>query len=126
VPEAAYEQLAGRYGYRARDVLAVAAERGELAQPIVASGPTDLLAEVVFAARHEQARSVGDALLRRSRVALLAAREVTGDDDAVARRVANAMAGELGWDEARVEAEVDAFSAEAAAEGIVANVAPTA
>lgn len=126
VPEGAYEQLAGRYGYRARDVLAVAAERGELAQPIVASGPTDLLAEVVFAARHEQARSVGDALLRRSRVALLAAREVTGDDDAVARRVANAMAGELGWDEARVEAEVDAFSAEAAAEGIVANVAPTA
>lgn len=126
VPEGAYEQLAGRYGYRARDVLAVAAERGELAQPIVTSGPTDLLAEVVFAARHEQARSVGDALLRRSRVALLAAREVTGDDDAVARRVANAMAGELGWDEARVEAEVDAFNAEAAAEGIVANVAPTA
>lgn len=126
IPEGAYEQLAGRYGYRARDVLAVAAERGELAQPIVAFGPTDLLAEVVFAARHEQARSVGDALLRRSRVALLAAREVTGDDDAVARRVANAMAGELGWDEARVEAEVAAFSAEAAAEGIVANVAPTA
>ena len=58
--------------------------------------------------------------------ALLAAREVTGDDDEVARRVANAMAGELGWDDARVEAEVDAFSAEAAAEGIVANVAPTA
>lgn len=126
IPEGAYEQLAGRYGYRARDVLAVAAERGELAQPIVAFGPTDLLAEVVFAARHEQARSVGDALLRRSRVALLAAREVTGDDDAVARRVANAMAGELDWDEARVEAEVAAFSAEAAAEGIVANVAPTA
>ena len=107
-------------------MLAVAAERGELAQPIVAEGPTDLLAEVVFAARHEQARSVGDALLRRSRVALLAAREVTADDDAVARRAAQAMAGELGWDEARVEAEVANFSAEAAAEGIVANVAPTA
>ncbi|MSX11839.1 MAG: FAD-dependent oxidoreductase, partial [Actinobacteria bacterium] len=65
VPDEAYEQLAGRYGYRARDVLAVAAERGEWAQPIVDDGPTDLLAEVVFAARHEQARSVGDALLRR-------------------------------------------------------------
>jgi glycerol-3-phosphate dehydrogenase len=126
VPEEAYEQLAGRYGYRARDVLAVAAERGELAQPIVVGGPTDLLAEVVFAARNEQARSVGDALLRRSRVALLAAREVTGEDDAVARRVAQAMATELDWDEARIEAEVESFSAEAAAEGIVANVAPTA
>ncbi len=126
VPEQAYEQLAGRYGHRAREVLAVAAERGELAQPIVASGPTDLLAEVVFAARHEQARSVGDALLRRSRVALLAAREVTGNGDEVARRVAQAMASELGWSDAKIEAEVESFSAEAAAEGIVANVAPTA
>ena len=126
VPDEAYEQLAGRYGYRARDVLAVAAERGEWAQPIVDDGPTDLLAEVVFAARHEQARSVGDALLRRSRVALLAARDVTGDNQVVARRAAQAMAGELGWDDARVEREVENFSAEAAAEGIVANVAPTA
>ena len=126
VPDEAYEQLAGRYGYRARDVLAVAAERGEWAQPIVDDGPTDLLAEVVFAARHEQARSVGDALLRRSRVALLAARDVTGDNQVVARRAAQAMAGELGWDDARVEREVENFSAEAAAEGIVANVAPSA
>ena len=126
VPDEAYEQLAGRYGYRARDVLAVAAERGEWAQPIVDDGPTDLLAEVVFAARHEQARSVGDALLRRSRVALLAARDVTGDNQVVARRAAQAMAGELGWDDARVEREVENFSTEAAAEGIVANVAPTA
>ncbi len=126
VADEAYEQLAGRYGYRARDVLAVAAESSELTEPIVAGGPTDLLAEVVFAARHQQARSVGDALLRRSRVALLAAREVTGDDHAVARCVAQAMASELGWDAARIEAEVAAFSAEAAAEGIVANVEPTA
>ncbi len=51
VPEDAYERLAGRYGHRARDVLAVAAERGELAQPIVPGGPSELLAETVFAAR---------------------------------------------------------------------------
>ena len=121
LPEEAYEQLAGRYGYRARDVLAVAAESGELAQPIVESGPLDLLAEVVFSARHEQARSVGDALLRRSRVALLAASEVAGEDRLVARRVAQAMATELGWDAARVDAEVDGFLDEAEAEGIVAH-----
>ena len=124
VPDAAYEQLAGRYGHRARDVLAVAAERGELAQPIVADGPTDLLAEVVFAARHEQARSVGDALLRRSRVALLAAREVAGADQEVARRAAQAMAAELGWDDARVATEAENFAAEAASEGIIASTAP--
>src|SRR5204862_3102232 len=58
VPEGAYEQLAGRYGHAAHDVLAIAAERGELAQPVVAGGPVDLLAEVVHAARHEQVRTV--------------------------------------------------------------------
>jgi glycerol-3-phosphate dehydrogenase len=58
-------------------VLALAAERGELAQPIVAGLP-DLLAEVALAARREQARSIGDVLLRRTRLGLLAARELTG------------------------------------------------
>ena len=49
VGEDAYEQLAGRYGYAAHEVLAMAAERGELAQPILAGMP-DLLAEATFAA----------------------------------------------------------------------------
>ena len=126
VPEDAYERLAGRYGHRARDVLAVAAERGELAQPIVPGGPSELLAETVFAARREQARSVGDALLRRSRIGLLAAHEVTDPDGEVAERVARAMAPELGWDEARIQAEVAAFRDEALAEGIAASAAPPA
>jgi glycerol-3-phosphate dehydrogenase len=125
VPEEAYARLAGRYGHVARDVLAVAAERGEWAQPIIPGGPADLLAETVHAARREQARTVGDALLRRTRLALLAAREVAAPDGAAARRVAQAMGGELGWDEARTAAEAEAFLAEAAAEGIVAG-APAA
>ena len=126
VPEDAYERLAGRYGHRARDVLAVAAERGELAQPIVPGGPSELLAETVFAARHEQARSIGDALLRRSRVGLLAAHAVCDPDSGVAERVARAMAPELGWDEARVAAELAAFAEEAREEGIVASAATAA
>jgi glycerol-3-phosphate dehydrogenase len=117
VRDDAYTMLAGRYGHHAHDVLAVAAERGELAQPIVADGPPDLLAEVVHAARSEQARSVGDALLRRTRLGLLAAGALTRDSDA-ARRVAQAMAPDLGWDERRVDAEVEAWLAEARAEGI--------
>jgi glycerol-3-phosphate dehydrogenase len=119
VPDAAYERLAGRYGHHARDVLAVAAERGELAQPIVEDGPPDLLAEAVHAARHEQARSIGDALLRRTRLGLLAAREVSGED--VAQRVASAMAPELGWDESAAREQAQAFLEEAAAEGIAAG-----
>ena len=120
VRDDAYPMLAGRYGHQAHDVLAVAAERGELAQPIVNAdppGPPDLLAEVVHAARSEQARNVGDALLRRTRLGLLAAGALTRDD-AAARRVARAMAPDLGWDDRRVEAEVEAWLAEARAEGI--------
>ncbi|MBX5441350.1 MAG: glycerol-3-phosphate dehydrogenase/oxidase [Solirubrobacteraceae bacterium] len=119
VAEAAYPHLAGRYGHVAHDVLRVAAERPELAEPIV-DGLPDLLAEAVHAVRHDQARSIGDVLLRRTRLGLLAAREVTADP--VARRVAAAVAGELGWDGARVEAELRRFAAEAEAEGIVGAV----
>ena len=45
-----------------------------------------------------------------------------GADPEKVRRVAEAVGREAGWDEARIDAEVDAFRAEAAAEGIV--VAP--
>jgi glycerol-3-phosphate dehydrogenase len=120
VRDDAYEMLAGRYGHQANDVLAVAAERGELAQPIVPGGPPDLLAEAVYAARHEQVRSVGDALLRRTRLGLLAAGALTRDDEA-ARRVAQAMAPDLGWDDRRVDGEVGGWLAEARAEGIDAG-----
>jgi glycerol-3-phosphate dehydrogenase len=119
VREDSYAALAGRYGYAAREVLRTAAERGELAQPIVAGLP-DLLAEATHAARREQARSVGDVLLRRTRVALLAAREVAAADGGVASRVAGALAAELGWDATRTDSEVRRFADEAQAEGLVA------
>jgi len=123
VPERAYAQLAGRYGHLAHEVLRIAQERGELSQPVVDGPgcPPDLLAEVVHAARHEQARTVGDALLRRTRLGLTAARDIAASDGAVARRVAAAMAPELGWTPARTEAEAQAFLVEAAREGIVAG-----
>jgi glycerol-3-phosphate dehydrogenase len=129
VRDDAYPMLAGRYGQLANDVLAVAGgahaaegrgSGGELAQPIVPDGPPDLLAEAVYAARAEQARSVGDALLRRTRLGLLAAGQLSRDGDA-ARRVAQAMAPELGWDERRVDAETESWLAEARAEGIDAG-----
>ncbi len=53
-------------------MLKLAGERPELARPIVPGQP-DLLAEAVIAARLEQARSVADVLLRRTRLGLLAA-----------------------------------------------------
>jgi glycerol-3-phosphate dehydrogenase len=118
VAEDAYEQLAGRYGFVAHEVLRVAASRPELAEPIVPGRP-DLLAEAVQAARREQARTVGDVLLRRTRLALTAGRALCAPGADGPERVAAAMAGELGWDAARAAAEADAFRAEAAAEGVV-------
>jgi glycerol-3-phosphate dehydrogenase len=79
VGEQARTALAARYGHAAHEVLEIAADRPTLAQPIVAGLP-DLLAEAVQAARREQARSVGDVLLRRTRLGLIAARELLGDD----------------------------------------------
>ena len=120
-PPGAYAALAARYGHAAHDVLAVAREDGQLARPIV-EGLPDLLAEVVHAARREQAAHLGDVLLRRTRLGLLAAREVGGGTRTPAtRRVAAALGGELRWDAARMEAELAAWRAEAAAEGIAAG-----
>ena len=120
VPDDAYEQLAGRYGYAAHEVLRLAAETPALAAPVLASRP-DLLAEAVFAARREQARTVADVLMRRTRLGLTAARELCAPGSDAPGRVADAIAAELGWDAARTGREVEAFAAEAAAEGIVVS-----
>ena len=111
VPAESYAALAGRYGYAAHDVLALASKRGELTQPIVPGLP-DLLAEVVLAVRREQARSVGDIFLRRTRLGLLAARELPVE------RVADVLARELGWNPERAGREIEDFAVEADAEGI--------
>ncbi|MFI4990462.1 MAG: glycerol-3-phosphate dehydrogenase/oxidase [Solirubrobacterales bacterium] len=118
VPEQSYEALAARYGHAAHEVLALAAERGELAQPVVAGLP-DLLAEAVLAARQEQARGVADVLLRRTRLGLLAARELA--EDRPVARVADVLAGELGWDRERTSAEIERFREEARAEGLLGS-----
>jgi glycerol-3-phosphate dehydrogenase len=139
VPSASYEALAGRYGHAARDVLALAAEGGpahpELAQPIV-QGLPDILAEAVLAARNEQARSIGDVLLRRTRLGLLASRELARSPNAAARaatdgeeatpvqRVGAVLARELDWSRERLAVELERFAEEALAEGLLAEVQP--
>ena len=63
-------------------------------------------AEVIWATRHEMARTVEDVLARRTRALFLNARAA----QAMAPEVANLMATELGWDAARQANEVSAFS----------------
>jgi glycerol-3-phosphate dehydrogenase len=118
VPEESYEALASRYGYAAREVLGVAGERGELAQPVVPGRP-DLLAELAFAARREQARTLDDVLLRRTRLGLLAAQPLCDPADDTLARAASALGGELGWDAAERERHAGRFREVAAREGIL-------
>lgn len=114
VPDASYAALAARYGHAAQDVLALASQDSRLAQPIL-QGMPDLLAEAALAAAREQARSVGDVILRRTRLGLLAARQLTPERVGV---VAEVVGERLGWDQARIAREVTAFAEEAQAEGI--------
>ncbi|MGI9020198.1 MAG: glycerol-3-phosphate dehydrogenase/oxidase [Solirubrobacterales bacterium] len=115
LPAGYRELLAFRYGHAGRRVLAIAARDKALAAPI-AEGHPDLLAEAVLAARAEQASSVADVLLRRTRLGLLAAPSLR--TAASVRPVAAAMGAELGWDEPRVDAEADRWVADATLEGI--------
>jgi glycerol-3-phosphate dehydrogenase len=114
VGEEALVQLAFRYGHAARKVLAVAREDPKLARPIVPGRP-DLLAEVVIAARHEQARSVADVLLRRTRLAILAAPQLRTAK--AVRPVADVLGAELGWGRRQRSREAEAWLEVAAQEG---------
>jgi glycerol-3-phosphate dehydrogenase len=109
--------LAHRYGHAAAQVLAIVRSRRELGRRISPDLP-DLLAEAIQAVRQEQARSVADVLLRRTRLGLLDARRLCRPDAEGPRAVAEAMGEELGWDGVRVAQELGAWREVAEAEGI--------
>jgi glycerol-3-phosphate dehydrogenase len=110
--------LAARYGHAARDVLRLAVAAPRLARRISPDMP-DLVAEAAFAAGHEQAGSVADVLLRRTRLGLLDARRLSEPGCEGVELVVRALAGELAWDEARVEREREAWREVARLEGLV-------
>jgi glycerol-3-phosphate dehydrogenase len=115
LPAGYRELLAFRYGHASRNVLRLVGERPELGAPIVEDQP-DMLAEVVVAARLEQARSVADVLLRRTRLALLAAPQLRTADSVTP--VAEELGGELGWDADRIAAEAERWVDDKAVEGV--------
>jgi glycerol-3-phosphate dehydrogenase len=123
VGEDSLAQLGFRYGHAARHVLDLARSDPKLAAPIVPGRP-DLLAEVVVAARREQARGVADVLLRRTRLAILAAPQLREPDSV--RPLAEVLGAELGWSAERVQAEAEGWPDVAAAEGVDPVRAPRA
>jgi glycerol-3-phosphate dehydrogenase len=110
--------LARRYGHAANLVIRLAAVDPALAQRISPELP-DIAAEAAFAVDHEQAHSVADVLLRRTRLGILDARRLCDPGAAGPVTVARAMAGQSGWDEARVRREIEDWYEVARAEGLV-------
>ncbi|AMY07953.1 Aerobic glycerol-3-phosphate dehydrogenase [Luteitalea pratensis] len=93
------------YGSDALAIQELVRETPSLGTPLHADLPYTG-AEVVWATRHEMARTVEDVLARRTRALFLNARAAV----AMAPDVARLMAGELGWDAAWQAAEVAAFA----------------
>jgi glycerol-3-phosphate dehydrogenase len=108
-------QLAFRYGHAAREVLKLVESEPELARPILPDMP-DLLAEVAFATEFEQARSVDDVLLRRTRIGLTSASSFRTSDSV--REVASLMGEKLGWSKAEIRRQCDLWVETACAEGL--------
>jgi len=96
--------LAQIYGTAVEEILALARQNPALAERMNDEG--DILAQAVFAARHEMAHTLQDIVLRRTGIATLGN---PGED--VLRRVAETVAGDLGWDADRVRREVEQTSA---------------
>ena len=98
------DHLLGRFGGLVDELLALVAARPELAQPLP-GGEDYLAAEVVYAVTHEGARHLDDVLTRRTRLSI----ERFDRGTAAARPAAELMARELGWDDERLEEEVDHY-----------------
>jgi glycerol-3-phosphate dehydrogenase len=112
------EHLASRYGHAAHLVVRLAEADPALARRVSPELP-DIAAEAAFAADHEQAHTVADVLLRRTRLGLLDARRLCEPEAEGVLAVARALAGQLEWDDARVAAEVEDWHEVARAEGLV-------
>lgn len=108
-------QLAFRYGHAARGVIRLAEADPELAGPIV-EGMPDLLAEAQLAVEFEQARSLADVLLRRTRLGLTAAASLATAESV--EPLVSVMARGLGWTDVERRRQVDGWLDTIEAEGL--------
>jgi glycerol-3-phosphate dehydrogenase len=95
------------YGRNAQILLDLAEHDAALRERLVADLPY-IRAEVVYACRYEMALTLDDVMARRTRLALEDRERGVG----VAPSVAELMAGELGWSQERIRAEVDDYIAQ--------------
>jgi glycerol-3-phosphate dehydrogenase len=92
------------YGANWEAIASLVTDEPSLGDPVIL-GIDVLRAEIVFAARHEMARTLLDVLARRTHVAMLDRDQARS----AARDVAQLMARELGWDDAEIARQIETF-----------------
>jgi glycerol-3-phosphate dehydrogenase len=104
LPVGRVEHLLHRYGSLLSELLDLVEQRPDLAEPL--SGADDYLrAEIVYAASHEGARHLDDAIARRTRISI----ETFDRGVDVAVEVADLMGDVLGWTSEQRANEVDHY-----------------
>jgi glycerol-3-phosphate dehydrogenase len=103
--------LLDRYGSQIHAVLALADQRPDLLRPITGA-PNYLRVEAVFAVAYEGALHLEDVLTRRTRISI----EYPHRGVECAEPVARLVADVLGWDEQRIQREVEHYAARVQAE----------
>jgi glycerol-3-phosphate dehydrogenase len=98
------DHLLGRYGGMVDELLDLMTDDPALAEPLI-HAEDYLCGEVVYAVTHEGARHLDDVLTRRTRISI----ETFDRGTLSAQQVAELMADVLGWDQARIDEEVDHY-----------------
>ncbi|WAC66622.1 glycerol-3-phosphate dehydrogenase/oxidase [Agrococcus sp. SL85] len=105
------EHLLNRYGTLTDELLDIIRQHPELSEPL--PGADDYIgAEVRYACTHEGALHLDDVLARRTRISI----ESWDRGVAAAPVAARIMADALGWDDERVEREINTYNKRVAAE----------
>ena len=105
------ENLLERYGTLTRELLALIAVDPQLGERLP-GGEEHLKVEIVYAAACEGALHLTDVLTRRTRISI----EARDRGRAAAEPAARLMAPVLGWDEDRIQAEIDLYQRRVEAE----------
>ncbi len=122
VGEEAAKLLVRQHGEQAADVLALVATEPALASPLSASA-AHLLADVLYAARHEGAATLDDVFARRMRLSLRARDAGMPTAPLAARLLARETGRSAQWARDQVGAYADAVRAE---RGVLASTVPSA
>jgi glycerol-3-phosphate dehydrogenase len=94
------QHLVAAYGSRYREILALCADRPDLKARVAAEAPV-IGAELAWAARHEMAVTLADAVVRRTPLGALGC-----PGDAAIERAAAIVGAELAWPPERMAAEI--------------------